>query len=145
VVIVHSDHNLNSTLSRYQQNGTPIKKVLIRKVEIAGKSGSVRTLQSWELRDVAVASIATTSREGEPVYSATFLFGALSVHGTVVGLEDQQFEDPDPRLVYEHQVVERVQQELPLEDDHATAVILVCRNEWNTLNSHSTGFHWFSA
>jgi hypothetical protein len=143
VVITYSDSELHEILSRYQRNGSLFHRVAIRSVDVSGKNA--RTLQSWEFFSVAVSATQTSSHEGLPMHTATLVFQSVSVQGTVVGLEDEPFQDADPRLFADHQVVETKRPELARNDEDATGVILVCRNEWNTLNSHPAGFHWFSA
>ena len=58
--------------------------------------------------------------------------------------EDIAYGDPAPSIE-EEQKIESAAPDLPIEDEDATAVLRVCRNELNTINTHPTGFHWFSA
>ena len=57
-------------------------------------------------------------------------------------LEDELFEDGPP----EREETETLQvPEFAKYDDDATAVLRVCRNGWNTIDTRALAGHWFSA
>ena len=57
------------------------------------------------------------------------------------GQTSADLEAPPPAA---EEPLEPAEVNLPREDDDTT-VLRVCRNELNTINTHPTGFHWFSA
>ena len=58
---------------------------------------------------------------------------------------DPPCQDPERVPEPEAEVAPTQAPSLPEEEEKATAVLRVCRNEMNTVNTHPTGSHWYSA
>ena len=59
--------------------------------------------------------------------------------------EDIAYADAAPSTDGEPAAEESAPPDLPRQDEDATAVLRVCRNELNTINTCPLGGHWFSA